>query len=206
MRQRIRNYFITGLLVTVPIVITYLTLTWFFSVIDSLMEPLWFRFFQRHIPGLGFLTTNVVILLAGFLATNVIGKRILEGVENIILKIPISRSVYATTKQLMDAFSPTSKASFKQVVMVKHPEDGSYSVGFLTKELIIEGIDMVAAYIPTNHVYFGNIILVKRESVIFTDMTVEDGLKAILTAGTALPGKIEKTKLPQPLERAGSAY
>lgn len=192
MRQRVRNYFITGLLVIVPIVITYLTITWLFSVIDGLMEPLWFRYFQRHIAGLGFLTTILVIFIAGFLATNVIGKQILEGIENILLRIPVSRSIYATTKQLMDSFSPTSKASFKQVILVKHPENDSYSIGFLTKELVIEGVDMVAAYIPTNHVYFGNIILVKRELVVFTDMAVEEGLKAILTAGTALPGKIER--------------
>lgn len=192
MRQRVRNYFITGLLVIVPIVITYLTITWLFSVIDGLMEPLWFRYFQRHIPGIGFLTTILVIFITGLLATNVIGKQILEGVENILLRIPVSRSIYATTKQLMDSFSPTSKASFKQVILVKHPENDSYSIGFLTKELVIEGVDMVAAYIPTNHVYFGNIILVKRELVVFTDMAVEEGLKAILTAGTALPGKIQK--------------
>jgi uncharacterized membrane protein len=194
MRQRIRNYFITGLLVTVPIVITYLTITWLFSVIDGLMEPLWFRYFQKHIPGVGFITTILVILIAGFLATNVIGRSILKGVEDILLRIPVSRSIYATTKQLMDAFSPTGKAGFKRVIMVKHPDDGGYSLGFLTKELAIEGVDMVAAYIPTNHVYFGNIVLVKRESVVFTDMTVEEGLRAILTAGTALPEKIEPIK------------
>ena len=194
MRQKIRNYFITGLLVIVPIVITYLTITWLFSFIDGLMEPLWFRYFGRHIPGLGFVTTNLIILIAGFLATNVVGKRILEGIEDILLRIPVSRSIYATTKQLMDSFSPTSKASFKQVIMIRHPESDSYSIGFLTKELTVDGMEMVAAYIPTNHVYFGNIIISKRENVTFTDMTVEEGLKAILTAGTALPGKIEKQK------------
>lgn len=190
MYQRIRNYFITGLLVTGPIVVTYLTVTWLFSAIDGLMEPLWFRFFQRHIPGLGFVTTILVILSVGFLTTNVIGKKILEKIENILLKIPVSRSVYATTKQLMDAFSPTSRTSFKQVILVKHLEGESYSIGFLTRELTVDGVDMIAAYIPTNHVYFGNIVLVKRESVIFSDMTVEEGLRAILTAGTALPEKI----------------
>ena len=190
MYQRIRNYFITGLLVTGPIVVTYLTVTWLFSAIDGLMEPLWFRFFQRHIPGLGFVTTILVILSVGFLTTNVIGKKILEKIENILLKIPVSRSVYATTKQLMDAFSPTSRTSFKQVVLIKHQEGEGYSLGFLTRELTVDGVDMIAAYIPTNHVYFGNIVLVKRESVIFSDMTVEEGLRAILTAGTALPGNI----------------
>lgn len=192
MYQRIRNYFITGLLVTSPIVVTYITVTWLFSMIDGLMEPLWFRYFQRHYAGLGFLTTIVVIIVAGFLATNVIGRRVLEWIEDILLRIPVSRSIYATTKQLMDAFSPTSKASFKQVILVKHPENGSCSIGFLTKELSMEGVDMVAAYIPTNHVYFGNIILVKKENVIFTSMTVEEGLRALLTAGTALPERIEQ--------------
>lgn len=190
MYQRIRNYFITGLLVTGPIVVTYLTVTWLFSAIDGLMEPLWFSFFQRHIPGLGFVTTILVILSVGFLTTNVIGKKILEKIENILLKIPVSRSVYATTKQLMDAFSPTSRTSFKQVVLIKHLEGEGYSIGFLTRELTVDGVDMIAAYIPTNHVYFGNIILVKREPVVFSDMTVEEGLRAILTAGTALPGNI----------------
>lgn len=190
MRQRIRNYFITGLLVTVPIVITYLTITWLFSVIDGLTEPIWFQYFERHVPGLGFLTTVIVIFFAGFLTTNIVGRRILEGLEKILLKIPVSRSIYATTKQLMDAFSPTSKVGFKQVVMVRHSENDSYSIGFLTKEVVIEGVELVAVFTPTNHVYFGNIILVKRENVILTEMSVEDGLKAILTAGTALPGRI----------------
>lgn len=190
MYQRIRNYFITGLLVTGPIVVTYLTVTWLFSVIDGLMEPLWSKYFEMHVPGLGFITTILVILFAGFLTTNVIGKRILEKVESVLLKIPISRSIYGTTKQLMEAFSPTSRTSFKQVVLIKHQEDEGYSIGFLTRELTVDGIDMIAAYIPTNHVYFGNIVLVKRESIVFTDMTVEEGLRAILTAGTALPGNI----------------
>lgn len=190
MYHRIRNYFITGLLVTSPIVVTYFTVTWLFSVIDGLMEPLWFSYFQRHIPGIGFVTTIFVILTAGFLATNVIGKTILERIEDILLRIPVSRSVYATTKQLMEAFSPTSKASFKQVVLIRHGDE-SYSIGFLTKELKMEDVDLVAAYIPTNHVYFGNIVLVKRENVFFTKMTVEEGLKSILTAGMALPGKVE---------------
>lgn len=179
-----------GLLVTSPIVVTYLTVKWLFSAIDGIMEPLWFRFFQRHIPGLGFLTTILVILFVGFLTTNVVGKKIFEKIEKIILKIPVSRSIYATTKQLMDAFSPTSKASFKQVVMIRQPESENYSIGFLTRKLVVDGVEMIAAYIPTNHVYFGNIVLVRRESVIFTDMTVEEGLRAILTAGTALPEQI----------------
>lgn len=194
MRQRFRNYFIAGLLVTVPIVITYLTITWLFSFIDGMMGPLWFYYFGKHIPGLGFITTCILILITGFLATNVAGKRILEGIEEILLKIPLSRSIYATTKQMMDAFSPTSKASFKQVIMIRNPENESYLMGFLTKELKVDGVEMVAAYIPTNHVYFGNIVIVKRDNVIFTDLNVEDGLKAILTAGTALPGKIEKVE------------
>lgn len=191
MSQYIKKYFITGLIVTVPIVITYFTIIWLFSAIDGIMEPLWSDYFGKHIPGLGFITTILVILIFGFLATNVIGKTILDLMEKVILNVPVSRSIYSTTKQLMDSFSPTSKVGFKQVVMVKYPDNGSYSIGFLTKELKFKDSVFAAVYIPTNHVYLGNIVIVKREYVDVINVSVEDALKAVLTSGASLPAKID---------------
>ena len=188
----LRRSFITGFFVTVPLFITVAAFVWMFGVVDGLTTPMYDRLMGRRIPGLGILTTALAIILVGAIATNVIGKRFLQRGENILLRVPVFRTIYAPVKQLVVAFSPDNEFGFKRVVML---EDGQrIALGFLTKEFVMEqagGAEpMLAVYVPTNHLYLGDIVVCPRDRASYPDITVEQGIRIFLTGGMALAGRI----------------
>ena len=192
--QWLRRSFLTGLVVTVPLLITVVTLVWFFRFVDGFARPLSMYFLGREVPGLGVLMTTASILLAGAIATNVIGRRILQRGEQWLLNVPLFKTVYAPVKQLIAAFSPDSESGFKKVVIVDDPRRGMV-IGFLTREFTIDrGVGpepMVAVYVPTNHLYLGDVLVFPRGQVLYPDVTVEEGIRIFLTGGMALPGAIK---------------
>jgi uncharacterized membrane protein len=193
MLATIRRNFITGFFVTVPMVISVAALVWIFRVIDGFVGPYYSAWIGRPVPGLGILTTALFVLLVGTVATNVIGKRILQRTEHYLLLVPVFRTIYAPVKQLVVAFSPDSEQGFKRVVMVEDPARGSV-LGFLTREFTVDrgqGVEaLLAVYVPTNHLYLGDVIVCPRESASFPDITVEQGIRIFLTGGMAIPGRI----------------
>jgi uncharacterized membrane protein len=193
MLATIRRNFITGFFVTVPMVISVAALVWIFRVIDGFVGPYYSAWIGRQVPGLGILTTALFVLLVGTVATNVIGKRILQRTEHYLLLVPVFRTIYAPVKQLVVAFSPDSEQGFKRVVMVEDPARGSV-LGFLTREFTVDrgqGVEaLLAVYVPTNHLYLGDVIVCPRESASFPDITVEQGIRIFLTGGMAIPGRI----------------
>ena len=190
----LRRSFLTGLVVTVPLFITVVTLVWTFRFIDGVARPASMYFFGREVPGLGVLTTAVFILLAGAIATNVIGRRVLQRGEGWLLNVPLFRTVYAPVKQLVAAFSPDSESGFKKVVFVDDGRRGMV-IGFMTRDFTIDrgaGPEpMVAVYVPTNHLYLGDVLVFPRGQVMFPDVSVEEGIRIFLTGGMALPGAIK---------------
>jgi uncharacterized membrane protein len=134
--QRLRRYFITGFFVTVPLVISVAALVWIFDVVDGVMAPVYERILGRKVPGLGLVTTAVLVLLAGAVATNVIGRRLLQQTEHYLMMVPVFRTIYAPVKQLIVAFSPDNDAGFKRVVLVDDPMRGML-LGFLTREFTL---------------------------------------------------------------------
>ncbi len=186
----LRRRFLTGFFVTVPLFISIAALVWIFDVVDGLTTPLYDRLIGRRIPGLGILSTAAAIMLVGIVATNVIGKRLLPRAEEVLLHVPVFRTIYAPVKQLVVAFSPENEFGFKRVVFVEHATRG-FAIGFLTKEFTVErggGREaLLAVYIPTNHLYLGDIVVCKRESAMFPDITVQEGVRIFLTGGMALP-------------------
>ncbi|MEW6053944.1 MAG: DUF502 domain-containing protein [Nitrospirota bacterium] len=200
-RATFRRRFLAGLLISIPTVITFLVVGWFFNFVDGLLEPLYFQVLGYHVPGLGFFSAVLLIFIVGIISTNVIGRRIIEWIENIFLKIPGFKGIYTAVKQLVDAFSPESqKTSFKKFVVVEYPRPGVYAYGFLTKECVMEtardGKETVlkAVYIPTNLVYFGEIALFQDEHIFFTNISIEEGIRIILSGGIATPAKISEVK------------
>jgi len=189
----LRRSFVAGFFVTVPLFISVAAFIWIFNVVDGLTTPLYDQLIGRRIPGLGVLSTAVVIVLVGSVARNVIGRRILQRGEGWLLRVPVFRTVYAPVKQLIAAFSPDNESGFKRVVMVEEPGRG-YALGFETREFTVDRgrgpESMLAVYIPTNHLYLGDIVIVERERAIFPDVTVEDGIRIFLTGGMALPPKV----------------
>lgn len=198
MKNWLKVRFITGFFVTVPAIATSWLLYVFWDAIDSFFSPGYERIFGRRIPGLGFLTAVLVILVMGAIATNVVGRRILARVERILTRVPIFRNIYPTVKELLASFSPEKRGSFKEVVLAEHPRKGSFAFGFVTSELLVEGPEgkhqMVTVFVPTNNLYLGDVIVVPREEAISTGLSVEEGIRIILSAGTASPPRLPRQR------------
>jgi len=193
----LRRKFLTGLAVAVPLLITVVTLVWTFRFIDGVARPVALFWLGREVPGLGVLMTGGVILLTGVIATNVIGRRVLQRTEKWLLNVPLFKTVYAPVKQLVAAFSPDSESGFKKVVIVDDERRGMV-MGFLTREFTVDrgaGPEaMIAVYVPTNHLYLGDVALFRREQAFFPDVSVEDGVSIFLTGGMALPSALKQLK------------
>jgi uncharacterized membrane protein len=189
----LRRSFIAGFFVTVPLFISVAALIWIFDVVDGATTPVYDRLLGRRIPGLGVLTTAVVIVLVGAFARNVIGRRVLQRGEGWLLRVPVFRTIYAPVKQLITAFSPDNAAGFKRVVMVEDPRRG-WALGFLTKEFTIDRGNgpeqLLAVYVPTNNLYMGDIVICQRDRAVFPDIPVEEGIRILLTGGMALPPEV----------------
>jgi uncharacterized membrane protein len=201
--QWLRRRFLAGFFVTVPLVISTAAFVWIFRLIDGFVGPFYARWLGRELPGLGILTTALLVLLVGALATNVIGKRVLQRAESYLLRVPVFRTIYAPVKQLVVAFSPDNEYGFKRVVLVEDPARG-FLLGFLTKEFTVERgptvEPMVAVYVPTNHLYLGDVIICHRDKASFPDITVEQGIRVFLTGGMALSARV---KARQGTDRVG---
>jgi len=191
--QWLRRSFITGFFVLVPLFISTVAFIKIFGVVDGLTTPLYDALLGRRIPGLGVLSTAAVIVMVGAVATNVMGKRLLGRAEKMLLHVPVFRTIYVPVKQLVAAFSPDNESGFKRVVMVEDVKRG-FMLGFLTREFTVDrgrGPEpMIAVFVPTNHLYLGDIVICGRERATFPDISVEEGIRIFLTGGMALPPRI----------------
>ena len=199
----IRNWlkvrFLTGFFVTVPAIATAWLLYVFWDAIDEFFSPGYQHLFGRRIPGAGFLTAVLLILFIGTIATNVVGRRIIGRIERLLTHVPIFRSIYPSVKQLLESFSPEKRSAFKSVVLAEHPRKGEFVFGFVTAEVLVEGNEgkrqMVAVFVPTNNLYLGDVIVLPRDEVLATGLTVEEGIRIILSAGTATPARLPRERL-----------
>lgn len=188
--------FIAGFFVTVPVVVTAWILWIFWSGIDDMLGPMYQQVFGRAVPGLGFLTAVALILLMGTVARNVAGRRVLGWAERLLMRVPVFGRVYPSVKMLIDAFSPERRSSFKAVVLVQHPREGGWAFGFVTSEVTLDAptgkTDMVTVFVPTNNLYLGDVIMVPRTDILTTGLSVEQGIRIILSAGTATPSRLPR--------------
>jgi uncharacterized membrane protein len=185
----------------VPLIVSLAAMYWIFGIIDRFTAPLAEQVLGREagaagraaIAGLGIVTTMLVVLAVGAFATNVIGQRVLNRAESWLMMIPVFRTIYAPVKQLVVAFAPDNEYGFKRVVLV---EDSAHRwvMGFLTKEFTVDrgkGPEtLIAVYVPTNHLYIGDVVVFPRERAVFPDLDVEEGIRIFLTGGMSLPGAV----------------
>src|SRR5262245_56025843 len=134
--QWLRRTFITGFFVTVPLVVSVVAIVWLFRLADQLTGALG-ELIHLRLPGIGILATALVVLLIGSLARNVFGRRVMARGEELLLHVPLFRTVYAPVKQLITAFSPDNEFGFKRMVLVEDPSHG-FHLGFLTKEFVVD--------------------------------------------------------------------
>lgn len=192
----IRNKFIAGLIILIPIVITVKALWWLFHYIDGLARPVSVLLTGREIPGAGFATTIAVVLLTGIFFSAGPLRRLLESLEDVLESVPFAGSVYGTIKKVLEGFgNPKARSAFQCFVLARLP--GRTTPGFLTGAFILRRQDGTVAsyctvYVPTNHLYVGDVVVLPASDVIETDLSVEDGISVILSAGAAVPAEIDE--------------
>ena len=194
---RLRNYFIAGIVVLVPIGIT-LYLTIFFISISSKLIPNELNpnsYLPFAIPGLEILLAIIFITIIGSLSLSFIGKKILKIFNDILKRIPILRTIYSAIGQMTETLAP-KKGSKKSVVLVEYPRKGSWAVGFATRENDGEiskktKTNLVNVFVPTTpNPTSGFLLMFPKDEVIYLDMTFEEASKFIVSAGTSDPKKI----------------
>ena len=189
---RLRNYFITGIVVLVPIGIT-LYLTTFFISISSNLIPKEINpnsYLPFSIPGLEILLSIIFITLIGWLSLSFIGRKILQLVNETLKRIPILRTIYSAIGQMTETFAPRA-GNKKSVVLIEYPRKGSWAVGFATKENKGEiskkiNSDLINVFVPTTpNPTSGFLLMFPKNEVIYLDMTFEEASKFIVSAGTS---------------------
>ena len=191
---RLRNYFITGIVVLVPIGIT-LYLTKFIISVSSNLIPTEINpnsYLPFSVPGLEIIISIIIITLVGGLSLSFIGKKVLQFVNELFKKIPILRTIYSAIGQMTETFAPKRKSK-KSVVLIEYPRKGSWAVGFITKENKGEiskktNQKLVNVFVPTTpNPTSGFLLMFPKDEVIYLDMTFEEASKFIVSAGTSNP-------------------
>ena len=193
---RLRNYFITGIVVLVPIGIT-LYLTKFFISISSKLIPYNLNpnnYLPFAIPGLEILLSVIFITIIGGISLSFIGKRILQFVNDLFKRIPILRTIYSAIGQMTESLAPNKSRNKKSVVLIQYPRKGSWAVGFATKDNKGEiskktNSDLVNVFVPTTpNPTSGFLLMFPKEEIIYLDMSFEEASKFIVSAGTSETG------------------
>jgi uncharacterized membrane protein len=183
--KKLRAQFITGILVVVPIGAAILILRWLFFTIDNILQPVAESLLGYTIPGLGLGITVVLIYLAGVVATNVIGRRLIRYGESLLARVPLFRYLYTGIKQILQSFATPREGGFLQVVLVEFPKKGMRAIGFVTSESRVEsGEKLFSVFIPTSpNPTSGYLEIVREKDIVKTNISVDDALKMVLSAG-----------------------
>jgi uncharacterized membrane protein len=189
--RRLRSLFLRGVVIVVPIVLTVNALLFLFRLVDGLAQPLAEAVLGRTIPGIGVMITLAVVLFAGFLFSFGPLKRLLVSAEQVLDAVPVVGLVYGTTKKVLSGIGqPGSEHAFQRFVLAQLP--GRTTPGFLTGSFTLQYKDGVehevcTVYVPTNHLYVGDVVVLPSTDVIRTDLSVEDGISLMLSAGASVP-------------------
>ena len=197
--KKLRAQFATGILVVVPIGVTILIFVWIFVVLDNILQPVIRSIWGRTVPGVGFGVTIVIIYLAGVIASNIVGRRVIHYGESLLAKVPAARQLYAGIKQILEGFSKPGKTGFMQVVLVEFPKEGMRAIGFITNESYGKsGERLLNVFIPTSpNPTSGFLEIVTEDKVIRTNISVDDALKMVVSAGRVSLQEVSDKLSPQ---------
>lgn len=195
---RVKRYFITGLLIWIPLAITFMVLAWIVGTLDQIIEWLPVEaqprsLFGFNLPGLGVLATLLIVLLTGLTAANVLGQRLVRYWEALLGRIPVVKSIYSSVKQVSDTLLSSNGQAFRKALLVQYPREGAWTIAFLTGRpggdaaQHLKG-DYVSVYVPTTpNPTSGFFLMMPRADVIELDMTVDEALKYIVSMGVVVP-------------------
>jgi len=191
--NRLKRYLLTGLIVLLPVVLTAYVFITIFRFADGILGRFIEGLIGFYIPGIGLILSLVIVLLIGFLTTVLLGRRIFIVIENIFLRFPLVRQIYPSAKQIINFIFSKDRPRFRKVVLIEYPRKGIWSIGFITNETPQKiktktGEDLLNVFIPSSPgPITGYIMFVPKKDIIFLDMTVEDGLKLIISGGVVNP-------------------
>lgn len=198
----IRKYFISGLVVFLPLALTIYLFLWTLTFADNLLgkfiEPYFLHRFGFYVRGVSILIGVSLIFLIGFFATNFLGKKLHQLVERVLLQLPFFRQVYPALKEIALFLFSRDKLKFRQVVVVEYPRKGVYSLGFLTNdadERVNHATrqDLCNVFIPSSPgPLTGYVLMLSRRDIIFTDISVEDAVRLIVSGGVVTPGRASR--------------
>jgi uncharacterized membrane protein len=197
-RTHFRRMLVTGLVILVPVTLTVYILKQIFDLMDGIFSPIIDRtigiyFPGAHIPGLGFLLTLLLVLLLGWLSTNVVGRRVIQAAEKLICRIPVAKSIYSATKGVLEAVSTDQAEAFKRVVLIEYPKDDIFAVAFVTRwarwpTVHEKTADLLLVFVPTTpNPTSGFLLLVPRSEAIDLPISVEEGVRMVISGGILLP-------------------
>jgi uncharacterized membrane protein len=215
----IRRTFLAGLLILIPLFVTYALITFLFNLFTNASAPLMgalFRLFDLYryawakplVPLINFLLSLAVIFLLGLFGTNILGRRILQALDALILRLPLVKSIYGAVKQMVDTFQGPRRG-FNRVVLIQYPRLGTWTMGFVAAERrdtmnLSPSETMLTLYVPTTpNPTSGYLVLVRPEDVVDVDYTVEEAFKFIVSSGIVgkdlAPPRKPFTEVPTPV-------
>jgi len=203
----IKRYFISGVLVVVPFILSFLVLRFLFETVDGVLGPLLNNLLGYYRSGLGLLTTLVIILLAGILTRNLIGAQLYRLGDRLVAKVPLIRPIYSGSKQLLESLAKTNATSFQEVALIEYPRQGLFSLCLVSRRnhVVVNGVDReyCVCFVPSTPTpVTGMAVLVPSENVMAVEMTVEEGVKFFVSGGAVSPDFIKnRVRLAKAPER-----
>ena len=193
----LRKYLITGVLVLVPLMVTIYIMFAVFQLTDGLLGVAVSRAIGYRIPGVGLIITAIICVSVGMIAQNYFGRRIINGIEGSLDRIPVVRSLYNGIKQVADVVIQKNHGEFKRVVMLEYPKEYCWVIGFVTADFVIDTrdksldeLDMVTVFVPTTpNPTSGFLLILEKSKIIDTHMDIEDAMKVVISGGLVQPGR-----------------
>eukprot|EP00884_Botryococcus_braunii_P019998 jgi/Botrbrau1/6682/Bobra.0202s0023.3 len=183
-----------------PMAVTVYITWWFLTFFDNFFSPVYEALFGFHVFGLGFITSMAFIFGTGVFCSSWLGGVFLGMGEWIIRKLPLVKHIYSAAKQVSAAVNPAneSTASFQECVLIRHPRHGEYAFAFITGSTNFQTetgeTQLFSVYVPTNHIYVGDIFLLSKADIIHTNLSVREGLEIVVSVGMALPKNLVALK------------
>ncbi|KAJ6810184.1 protein LIKE COV 1-like [Iris pallida] len=183
--------FMTGCVILFPIAITFYITWWFIHFVDGFFSPIYVQL-GINIFGLGFITSITFIFLVGVFMSSWLGASVLGLGEWFIKRMPFVRHIYNASKQISAAISPDQNTqAFKEVAIIRHPRIGEYAFGFITSSVILQSYsgeeELCCVYVPTNHLYIGDVFLINSNDVIRPNLSVREGIEIVVSGGMSMP-------------------
>ena len=186
--QNFRSKIFAGLAALLPLYLTFLVIKFLFVTLEEMSDPILKRF-NLDIPGLGIILTVLLIYILGFLVTNFLGRKIFNIGERIVKKVPIVNMIYTTLKQITDTFTKGSTDAFEGAVYIQYPRQGLWTMAFISGESKTkDGVPYYHLFVPTTpNPTSGFFLMIPQADTVATGMSVEDGLKTIISGGLLAP-------------------